>query len=69
MPSNRLNVYPDSDYWPDNLTERWPSVIDLTAVKIYRVNGVDMVRLSDLEALNIPIKRVEREEARLPKSA
>ena len=68
MPSNRLNVYPDSDFWPDTPAERWPSVIDLTTVKIYSVKGVDMVRLSDLERLNIPIKRVEV-GGRVPKAA
>ena len=69
MPSNRLNVYPDSDFWFDDLVSTFPSVIDLSAVKVYRVNGEEMVKLSDLQKLNIPIKSREVEDIEFPQAA
>lgn len=69
MPSNRLNVYADSDFFPESLEVHQLRRLDLTQFEIYQVNGEAMVKLSDLQALNISVQVVEGGVVRFPEAA
>lgn len=69
MPLNRLNVYADSDFCPDALEIGQPIVLDLAQMSIYEVNGEAMVKLSELQKSNIPIKGLVRPVSQLPLAA
>jgi len=69
MPFNRLNVYPDSDFFSDSLEAQQPVILDLTHFKVHQVNGEAMVKLSDLKTLNITIQVIEGEVIEFPRAA
>lgn len=69
MLSTWRNVYPDSDFFPDAFEQQEPITLNLTQVKIYDVHGEAMLKLSDLQALNIPITGVKKTMIDFPKAA
>jgi hypothetical protein len=69
MLSTWRNVYPDSDFFPDAFQLQQAIALDLTQLKIYRVNGEAMIKLADLQTLNILIAGNEGEVIEFPKAA
>lgn len=61
MPLNRIGVYPDSDFGYSSLSTQLLNIVDLTKVKVYKVNGEAMVKLSDLEELDFVISQDSEE--------
>lgn len=64
MPLNKLNVYPDSDFWPSSIElqpENPEKTIDLSSLPVYRVGGTAVIRLIDLQSVRgiIPPKVTE----------
>lgn len=49
MSLNKLNVYPDSDFWPNTFGIQSEAVIDLSHIQVYKVKRELMVRLVDLK--------------------
>lgn len=49
MVLNKLDVYPDSDFWPSDLNATRTIVVDLTHLPIYEAKGEPVVKLTDLQ--------------------
>lgn len=52
MTSNKLNVYPDSDFLPGDLNVTEKIVVDLTHLPIYEAKGEPVVKLTDLQQVD-----------------
>lgn len=51
MSTKKLNVYPDSDFWPESPSFLPTTSVEQSEIAVYYVNGKAMIKLEDLRHL------------------